>query len=263
MAKNVRKYSKLKFTNDFMFAKIMRNKEICKRLLEIILGIKIERIEYPEEQKSIDITAHGHGVRLDVYVMDDKNTVYNVEMQATNPKNLPKRSRYYQGMIDLNLIEKGEEYSRLKKSYVIFICSEDIFGKGLPVYTFENICLQDKQLHLNDDTIKVFLNPIADMNRIDGELKNFLLYIANGNPIDDFTKQIENEVVAARANKEWEVEYMNLNIREREMYNEGKMDTLFGLVKKGIITIEDAAIESSLSKEEFQQDMKRAEYNNE
>ena len=57
-------------------------------------------------------------VRLDVYIKDNKNTIYNVEMQTTNPRNLPKRSRYYQGMIDLNLIEKGENFNKLNKSYM-------------------------------------------------------------------------------------------------------------------------------------------------
>ena len=42
--------------------------------------------------------------------------------------NLPKRMRYYQGMIDLNILEKGENYKNLKKSFVILyahlICSD-------------------------------------------------------------------------------------------------------------------------------------------
>lgn len=44
--------------------------------------------------------------------------------------NLPKRMRYYQGMIDLNILEKGENYKNLKKSFVIFICTFDLFGLG-------------------------------------------------------------------------------------------------------------------------------------
>ena len=76
-------------------------------------------MELPEAQKSIKITYDGKGVRLDVYVEDKENTVYDLEMQATDMKNLPKRSRYYQGMIDLNLISKGENYKKLKKRFEI------------------------------------------------------------------------------------------------------------------------------------------------
>lgn len=38
---------------------------------------------------------------------------------------------YYQGMIDLNILEKGEDYRNLKKSYVIYICTFDQYGKGV------------------------------------------------------------------------------------------------------------------------------------
>ncbi|MBQ6806847.1 MAG: PD-(D/E)XK nuclease family transposase [Lachnospiraceae bacterium] len=90
-------YDDLKFTNDYIFAKVMRNKKLCKQLLEVILDIEIERIEYPEEQKVIDIMTDARSVRLDVYVKDNKSTIYNVEMQTTNPRNLPKRRSVLSG----------------------------------------------------------------------------------------------------------------------------------------------------------------------
>ena len=65
---------------------------------------------------------------------------------------LPKRSRYYQDLIDIELIDKGEDYSELKNSIVIFICTFDEFGKGRHLYTFENICIQDETIRLDDKT---------------------------------------------------------------------------------------------------------------
>lgn len=108
----------------------MRNPELCKGTLERLSGISIDYIEYPEEQKIIDIAKDSKSVRLDVYLRDEKGIVYNVEMQTANGKNLPKRSRYYQGMIDLNAIEKGADYNELPQSLVIFICTFDVFGKA-------------------------------------------------------------------------------------------------------------------------------------
>lgn len=98
-------WENLKISNDFMFAKVMRNKELCKGILERLMEIRID-IEYSEEQKVIDIAKDSKSVRLDVYLSDDKGTVYNVEIQTASNKNLSKRTRYYQGMIDLNAIEK-------------------------------------------------------------------------------------------------------------------------------------------------------------
>ena len=118
-------YKELKFTDDFMFAKVLvNNPEICRRLLEILLNIKIKSVSVPEKQKTIEILSDSKGIRLDVYVDDEEGTVYNIEMQKTLKTDLPKRSRYYQGMIDLNLIERGAKYKELKLSFVIFICLE-------------------------------------------------------------------------------------------------------------------------------------------
>ena len=84
-------------------------------------------------------------VRFDIYVEDGNNTVYNIEMQTTENRNLPKRTRYYQGMIDLNILEKGENYKDLKRSFVIFVCTFDLFGERRHIYTFENRCLQNPE----------------------------------------------------------------------------------------------------------------------
>ena len=107
----------------------MSEKELCKPLLENILNIKIRDIVYVDYEETIQMTAKSKGIRLDIYVEDDDNTVFNLEMQTTTYKELPKRSRYYQGIIDLNMIEKGESYDILKESYVIFICTFDFLKK--------------------------------------------------------------------------------------------------------------------------------------
>lgn len=124
-------WEEIGISNDFLFGKIMRDAELCKELLQRILpDLEIDHVEYPELQKGIKPDIDAKSVRLDVYVNDGKNTVYDIEMQATNSKELPERSRYYQGMIDLQLIDKGQYYKELSQSYVIFICPFDVFGKG-------------------------------------------------------------------------------------------------------------------------------------
>lgn len=121
MLKN-KTYDELTFVDDFMFCKIMTNNlDICKEVSELMLDLPIQEVKVPVSQKSIDITANGKGIRLDVYAADEKGTVYDIEMQTTYRTDLAKRSRYYQGMIDLNLIEKGSDFSELKKCYVFYM----------------------------------------------------------------------------------------------------------------------------------------------
>ena len=121
------KWEELSISNDFLFGKVMQNPKLCKELLQRILpDLNIERIEYPELQKSINMDMDARSVRLDVYVKDEKEVVYDIEMQVSHTKELAKRSRYYQSMIDLQLIDKGQLYDELKQSYVIFVCPFDL-----------------------------------------------------------------------------------------------------------------------------------------
>lgn len=217
-------WENLKISNDFMFAKVMRNPELCKVMLERLLDIQIDHIEYPEEQKVIDIAKDSKSVRLDVYLHDEKGTVYNVEMQTSNNKNLPQRARYYSGMIDLNAIEKGADYSELPKSFVIFICTFDAFGRGRWRYTFEDFCREDLKVPLNDEAYKVFFNTNGTKGKVSKEVKNILKFIENNTTADDFTEKLAQEVQKIKKNKEWQVEYMTLLMREREKYTEGRLE---------------------------------------
>ena len=119
-------YDELEFTDDFLFCNILiENEDLCIELVEMTTGRKVKSIVKPEDQKSIRLTYDGKGVRLDVYFEDEDNVIYDIEMQTTRKYNLRKRSRYYQGMIDLNILSKGADYNRLKEAYIIFICTFD------------------------------------------------------------------------------------------------------------------------------------------
>ena len=219
-----KEWSSLGISNDFLFGKIMRDPELCKELLEVILNMPIDHVEYPEEQKTIDITQDARSVRLDVYVKDGNSTVYDIEMQTVHEKGLPKRSRYYQGMIDLGLIEKGEPYTKLNESYVIFICTFDPFGKKESVYTFENMCREVDGLALGDETHKIFLNAKGTSKNISPELKAFLRYVSGIKSDNTFVKKLDEAVNKAKSNVEWRREYMLLLMRDNENIEKGRIE---------------------------------------
>lgn len=222
-------WEELGISNDFLFGKIMRNPELCKELLQRILPeLDIDRIEYPETQKSIQPDVDARSVRLDVYVKDDKNTVYDIEMQVTDTKELPKRSRYYQSMIDLQLIDKGQSYKKLNRSYIIFICPFDLYGKGRHIYTFENVCKEDTSICLKDGTTKIFLNAKGEMDDVSKELKAFLDYAIGRKSDDVFVRKLEEAVEAAKRNREWRHEYMTLLMRDQENREQGM---IYGTIK--------------------------------
>ena len=202
-------FKDLTLADRFLFYKVMQDRELCRRLLEIILDVEIERIEYPEGEKTIEVKDDARGIRLDIYVKDEEATVYSVEMQAAHKTNLPQRSRYYQNLIDVNLLGRGEDYRILNRSFVIFICMEDIFYKGRHIYTFENRCREDTELMLGDGTVKIFLNPCSEMDDVTPELKNFLRYLAEGTATDAYTRKLVKAVETAKKDPKLMVEYMS------------------------------------------------------
>ena len=220
-----KQYEELIFTDDFMFCKVLENNEdLSQELLELILDVKIRKVVCVSRQKSIDITTDGKGVRFDVYIEDEANTIYDIEMQAVLKKDIPKRSRYYQGMIDLNLIEKGAKYSELKRSFVIFICLADPFDKNLPVYRFANRCDKLLELELNDEAYKVFVNAACTTKDMSDGLKEFFEYLCKGKVKGEFVKKIEHEVDRVRKHEEWRLEYMTLFMRDMEKKEEGILE---------------------------------------
>ena len=210
-------WEEIGLSNDFIFGKVMSDPELCKELLERILpGIEIDHIEYPELQKPIKEDVDARSVRLDVYVKDGKNTVYDIEIQKVNTRELPKRSRYYQGMMDLQLIDSGQPYKKLNQSYVIFICLEDVFGKNRHIYTFENICREDPEIKLRDGAIKIFLNAKSNRNDVSSELRAFLDYLGGKKSEDEYVQKLEKAVREAKHNRKWRHEYMTLLMRDQE-----------------------------------------------
>ena len=224
---------KLTIVDDFMFGAVMSNPKLCKPLLEMILRKKIARIEYPELQKTIDKQYGSKGVRLDVYVEDNEQTVYNIEIQTTKKKYLSKRTRYYQGMIDLNIIDKGQDYGDLKKSFVIFICTYDPFGEDRYVYTFENRCIENPDLALGDEATKIILNIKGKVGDISDELKATLKFMDGKASESEYTDELKNEVESVQKSEKWRREFMTLLMRDRENRKLGGYDKTVSVVRKG------------------------------
>ena len=114
-----------------------------------------------------------------MYGEDEVDVKYDLESQ-NEKKNLPKRSRYYQAELDVSSLKPGEDYSNLKPLYIIFICTFDPFDRGFYRYTFEPICKEDKELMLDDETCRIFLNTKGKNNEdVPEELVEFLHYMEN------------------------------------------------------------------------------------
>lgn len=222
-----RKFKDLTIRDAFMFAAVMSDPEICRRVLELALGIPISEVHIQTE-KTMAYHSEYHGVRLDVYAADVNRTRFNVEMQVTLQKFLPKRSRYYHDQIDMDALLTGDSYENLPDTYVIFICDFDPFGDGLYRYSTGTYCRETGNL-VNDGVETVYLN-VHGKNRKDipEELLQFLDYVKNTGRTesilteDPFVRHLQNTIDNIKLDRGMEERYMLLEEMMRNEKLEGR-----------------------------------------
>lgn len=268
-------YEELQFTDDFMFGKVMEDKELCKELLECLLGHPVGQIEDLHIQKECRVLIDGKPIRLDVYACDE-NTIYDAEMQNMNHSSLesmqlPKRSRSYQSLIDADYLKKGYTYRSLPEGNILFLCTFDPFGIGYPQYTFENRCLENLDLSLRDMTTKIFFNCTYDAEDIRDNIRELYHFMQTGERTNQLTDRIAHAVERAKLNEIWRTEYMKelmiLEDATAEGYEMGKSEgieigrddtyksLIFMWLEKGKNTLEIA--EELGKSEEFVQNLIR------
>ena len=220
-----KKYGDLVFSDDFMFKKVMEDPEICKGVLERILGVKIGTVKYHESEKTLKDSANIKGIRLDVYLADG-HTKYDIEMQTTPQKYLYNRSRYYLGVMEEDSLEEGKPYSELGDNIVIFICLNDPFGLNLCRYTVRDHVDERLDFDLGTDTKKVFLNVNGDMSHESPEMVAFFNYIAHQEVPegDELIRIIDQKVDFERRDPNSRKEYKNMISAFYDIRNEGKAE---------------------------------------
>ncbi|MCQ2613662.1 MAG: Rpn family recombination-promoting nuclease/putative transposase [Treponemataceae bacterium] len=219
-------YDELTFTDDFLFSRIMQDEEICKGVIEVLLGIQVERIEYLNAQQEKKFDMEAHGVRFDVYVKDS-DRIFDIEIQTEVTDELLKRGRYYQSMIDIDSLYSGQSYRDLKESYVIFICLDDPFDLKYPVYTFKRGIVEappEAMFTHDDETSLVFYNTSAWAKSEKPELKMFLKYLKTNTAAEEspLVSSIDRAVRHSKRNEKWRRNFMTLAMKLEEAREKGR-----------------------------------------
>lgn len=217
----------LTLLDKFLFDEVMEDPENVKVILDIILGQDTEFKYPPQTEKEQRVTTKDRGIRLDVYAVDEDDVIYNVEAQRKNTKNLPKRSRLYQGIIDSRLLPAGLiDFNEMNSVVIIMITPFDLFGHGLYRYTFQMQCEEKPEVCLHDGAVRIFLNTHGEREDfVSMELIELLHYmeettdrvaqICNSEKI----QKLHQRVQRIRSSEEMEVKYMQAweeKIMERE-----------------------------------------------
>lgn len=224
----MKNFQDLNLCDDFLFKEVMRDKKLVIGFLEMVLELKgkIKEVKFVETEKTIRHRYLDKGVRLDVYLKDNENNVYNIEIQNGNLTNIAKRCRMYQSKLDSGALKPGEDYANLKKQYIIFVCTGDPFGEGLYKYTFENLCEEDTSIKLGDESLKVFLNTKGQNGEVSRELKAFLNFVEestvqNAANINDlYVAQLSAKIEDIKKDEELGGVFMTLEEKMNELAKE-------------------------------------------
>lgn len=244
--------------NNFVFGKTMElYPDLCRRLLELILDTKIKEISYPEREKTIEARTDSKGIRLDVYVEEKgSNRSFDVEMQVVNSDNIDKRMRYYQGLIDMDKLKRGQHYSKLGKSVIIFICPFDRFAYGLHFYSFSERCDQNSNIKLNHGATKIFLSTKGTADDVTPDILAFLNYVDSGIVSGKFVEELDAAVESVKSNEKARHDFMTLQmyLLEEKMEAEDRRseEIALNLIRMGL-SYSDISEATDLTLEKIQQ----------
>ncbi len=229
--------SELPLHSDFMFGQVMRSEEICRLFLEALLDVEIGRIEFLDRQKDFTDSYEYHGIRLDVYLKDDKGTVFNVEIQADRRNDLPKRVRFYQSGIDRSELPKGADYASLSESYIVLVCNFDYFHIGKAVG--ERISfLKGTDVPYEDGSHVYFLNSHYTEANANKPMVEFLDLIRTNDVEKAYETTLGQKALRrmqeVRSDKELEVSYMTFAQKMLDERRVGYMDGLEEGMEQGL-----------------------------
>ena len=237
----------LNLIDDFLFNEVLSDKDngdlVAKLILSVIMDHEIENVSLKIQNVITTGNPEDHAIRLDVYIEEkygddgEKTRVYDVEVQGEHGmKLMPGRSRYYQALVDSKHLPSGTGYDQMLPLWIIIITPKDIFEKDRLYYTFENRCIEEPELSLNDGARRIFLNASGTVGQQE-ELSLLLKYIVDSNSynaLSETTQKIHEIVEKVRNRPDMGVKYMKAWEREQFIREESLEEGIKQGIEKGI-----------------------------
>lgn len=141
--------------DDFM-SKVFEDTACAEFLLKVILNrddLTVQEVHGQHDIKNLQ----GRSVRLDILAVDEKNRVYNIEVQRSDRGAGAKRARYNSSLLDANLTQPGDGYDALNETYIIFITERDVLKRNLPIYHINRI-IEETGEAFGDEAHIIYVN---------------------------------------------------------------------------------------------------------
>ncbi len=199
-------------TEDVENAKI-----IAKSIIERTTGRKVNNLIVQTQKQLKGINTNKHGIRMDIYTTEtDKNNcstcVYDIEPNNYYEKDLPRRNRFYQSLIDSKLLPTDTPFSQLPDVFSIWILPYDPFSDNRMLYTVKNTVAENNQIVYNDGITKIYLYTKGEIGG-SKKLKELLTFLDNPipvNAVDEELLAIQHIIDTVKSDSETRARYMGL-----------------------------------------------------
>ena len=237
--------------DDFM-SKCLENAPQCIELiLQIILGKKDLKVVKSHTEYPIK-SLQGRGVRFDVFARDSKGREYDIEIQRSDHGAEPRRARYNSALMDANALKSGEDFDKLRDTYVIFITENDVMGDGQELYSYLRMEEQSGK-QLRDGTHIIYVNGATRSETEIGKLVHDLLCRDAAEMYFEVLRKRVSEFKNSEEGRHYMCKAMEELGARHEALGEarGKRETMLAtakrMLKDGILALKDIARYSGLS----------------
>ena len=213
--------------------------KFTRKILKLLFNRDFRNLKVIAQKSYRGLNTDLRGARLDVYVECDDSaeidasedaSIYDLEPDKNDKAKyiaaFPQRIRFYHAIIDSRSLKSGEDFGKLKRVYVIFICNYDPFGYDRVKYTIRNMCVEEPEMPYDDgaQTTVLYTKGTKD-DDISEELRQFLNYMENTtqtNAVNDTLKDIQKMVDIVKRDGEVSLSYMKGFERDTIMYEKGQ-----------------------------------------
>ena len=238
-----KKLEELNLLDDFLFNAMMTYPEMgekfTRKILKLLFNKEFRNLKVIAQKSYGGLNTDLRGARLDVYVESDDSaeidasedvSIYDLEPDKNDKAKyiaaFPQRIRFYHAIIDSRSLKSGEDFGKLKRVYVIFICNYDPFGYDRVKYTIRNMCVEEPEMPYDDGAqTTVLYTKGTKGDDISEELRQFLNYMENTtqtNAVNDTLKDIQKMVDIVKRDGEVLLSYMKGFERDTIMYEKGQ-----------------------------------------
>mgnify|MGYP004520480987 CR=1 FL=1 len=203
----------LTIMNDVFMRNVLKRRECTEYVLQVIMKEKELKIIDQVIQKDYK-NLQGRSAILDCVARDSEGKQMNVEVQQGNEGASPKRARYHSGLMDMNILNPGQDFEELPESYVIFITKEDVLGDGEAIYHI-NRTIEESGKKFPDETHIIYVN---SKRHDDTELGRLMHDLHCTNAKDMYSKVLAERVYELKETQKG-VDFMCQELEQ--IYSEG------------------------------------------